>query len=459
MNRTLLLVLLSITLLSCTGSGSKKRNTQETASVETTETENSQDEAIPETKQELLWYILMKIPEKHTPYDFLTTQEQRREAKETGIYTPYSGDDDDSDNDYLEFEDISGGVTALLLSFPTEDEKKLIIIYQQRDRIYEVTHVVADYTYEFVLATGKLTPIERPMDPYTFEEFFDESIFTPKQLRAVKYSFNNKAYHTIEHSVYYDCDLKIYIHIDACFGDEYFDSEEEFRNCNDIAWNSRPSAGTERYWDGKRFVKRAESVKENAPTTNKPSEVIEDSAVTQEGAAQKTDEIINKQLLWKILAKIPEEAVTKEYLQAAQSQKTMEGRYKFPPYENYKHYLILNCMYEEGQVLACYPTEDRKKLIVIFHHAQGIDGANTILTDLTFEYELATGTLTPVERPVDPFTLDEFIDESILTPKQLKAIKYSFGRGEKLIYNFTDKRYEFGVYLLPDNSHEEFWEV
>ena len=190
---------------------------------------------------------------------------------------------------------------------------------------------MADYTYEFVLATGNLTSIERPIDPYTFDEFFDESLFTPKQLRAVKYSFNNKAYHTIEHSIYYECDLKIYIHIDACFGDEYFDSEEEFRSCNDIAWNSRHEAGTERYWDGKRFVKRAENVIENAPMTNKPSVVIEDSAATQEGATQKMDEIINKQLLWEIFVKIPEEAVTNEYLQMAQYKKKWKDDINFLP--------------------------------------------------------------------------------------------------------------------------------
>ena len=458
MNRTFLL-LLSISLLSCTG---KKENTTQ-ANVATGIDEEMpaiQNEEIPETKQELLWYILMKIPENHTPYDFLSTQEQRREAKETGMYTPYSGEDD-SDKDYLEFEDLPESISALLLSFPTEDEKKLIIIYQQKEYVFDVYHVVADYTYEFELATGKLTPIERPIDPYTFDEFFPESIFTPKQLRAVKYSFNNKAYHTINHSIYNKCDLQIYLNIDACFGNEYFDSEDEFRNCNNIAWEYvyEHDKGAKRYWNGRRFVKRDESEKENAPITNKPNEEIDNSAKPQEGTEQKTDEIITKKLLWEIFAKIPEEAVTEEYSLKAQRKKTLEGRHKYPPFENYKNHLIISGM-EEGQILVCYPTGDKEKLVTIFHYAYGIDGANTIETDLTFEYDISTGELTPIERPVDPFTFDEFIDESFLNPKQLEAIKYAFKNGKKFIYDFTDSKDEFGVVLIPDNnSPEEFGTV
>jgi len=436
--RKLAFALLAVSILSCTGRD---------GSNTTIEANEKNSLATQKISQELLWEILMKIPEKHTPYGFLTTQEQRQKEKEYAYI-------DDGDKNYLKFEDLSEGVSAILICFPIEDSEKLIVIYNQTEYIFGITHTVADYTYEYELATGKLTPIERPIDPYTFDEFYDESIFTPKQLRAVKYAFNNKACHNLYYSEYGEKNcIEISLNIDACFGKECFDTEEEYNECRDIAWEyyNQGDEWVKRYWNGKRFVKNTENKK--SPTTKKPSvktKAIENSSSKQE----KTNEIINKELLWKIFMKIPKETTTEYYRTKLQNQKARAARYKIPPYENHKNYISLADV-EEGVILACYPTEDGKKLISIFYQEYGIDGANTVEANLTYEYELATGILTPIECPIDPFTLDEFIDKSILTPKQLKLLENSLERGNKLIFNHYENRDVIEIYLLPDNSNGE----
>jgi len=404
--------------------------------------------------RDLLWEILMKIPEKHTPYGFLTTQAQRLEAKETGMYTPYG--DDDMDQNFLHFEDLSEGVYASLIYFPSEDGKKLIIIYHQNETVFYSQRTVADYTYEYDLANGKLTPIERPMDPLSLNEFFDLSAFTPKQLRAVQYAFQNKTYHTLYYSEYSEKDcIEISLQLDACFGEEAFDSEEAYNECRSIMWEQRREAGGKRYWDGQRFVRHAQVEEEISPVSrNIETTAIENPVTAEEGSLQKTDEIINRDLLWKIFMKLPEDVASEYYIGLAQRQKQRESRYKIPPYVNHKNYILLP-EEEMGTILACYPTEDNKKLLTIFHQEHGIDGANTVTEDRCFEYEPATGKLTVVERPMDPYTLDEFIDTSLLNPTQLRLLRYSFQLGNRFILDFTSSKQGFGVYLMPDGGSDE----
>ena len=132
-SKTLVLALFAVIMLSCTGRD---------GSTATNEINEENSLATQKISQELLWEILMKIPEKHTPYGFLTTQEQRQKEKEYAYI-------DDSDKNYLEFEDLSEGVSAILICFPIEDSEKLIVIYNQTEYLFGITHTVADYTYEY----------------------------------------------------------------------------------------------------------------------------------------------------------------------------------------------------------------------------------------------------------------------------------------------------------------------
>ena len=141
---------------------------------------------------------------------------------------------------------------------------------------------------------------------------------------------------------------------------------------------------------------------------------------------------IEAELLWKIFMKIPKDKMADDVFLTEEDIKKAKSEEQFEAGSNYLRYEL----YREGGnitvTMACYPSDDGKKLVTIFNYRGGMDGFNITFVDKTYEYELAAEILTPVERPIEPFTLDEFYnnDNSFFTPKQYSAIQK----------NFADKR-------------------
>ena len=257
MNRTfLILTLFAITLMSCTGKGSKNATQAETSGdtgmVENSlATENAANETADKTiTSKLLWEILIKAPIDKKLEDMGLTKEQLRKAKEEGFFD--TGHEDNKKN-YLEYDETNGdGVRKYITiaCYPTDDGKKLITIINAGGGV-DIFGTSIDVTYEYELATGKMSPIERPIEPYTIDEFYDKSFFTAIQFEAIQKSFIDPLqYH------FGEIDKDGY-GVSLDIGD-YFDTWEEFEECRDVMYKYNEEHGNfwiRRQWDGKRFVK------------------------------------------------------------------------------------------------------------------------------------------------------------------------------------------------------------
>jgi len=60
--------------------------------------------------------------------------------------------------------------------------------------------------------------------------------------------------------------------------------------------------------------------------------------------------------------------------------------------------------------LAAYLTDDMRNIVLIVQYGGGLDGYS-LLSDKTLNYDIATGSFTEIERPVDPFSVDELLNK------------------------------------------------
>ena len=263
MKRThFLLTLFAISLLSCAYKGEKKQaetntDTNFVANLQTTQDEviEAVDEIITE---KLMWEILMKAPIEKALEDMLLTKAALEKVKtEGGFNTGY----EDNKKNYLKYDetDVNGVRKFITVAcYPSDDGKKLITIINAGGGI-DFFGTFMDQTYEYELATGRLMPVERSIEPYTIDEFYDKSFFTPKQYEAIQKSFNNEnQYHFGEiDKDGYGVMLGVY---------DYFDTWEEFEECRGMMYKYREEHGNmwiRRQWNGKRFVKIQEEASEN----------------------------------------------------------------------------------------------------------------------------------------------------------------------------------------------------
>ena len=164
---------------------------------------------------------------------------------------------------------------------------------------------------------------------------------------------------------------------------------------------------------------------------------------------------VSNLLLWKIFMKIPKDKMDDDIFLTEEDIKKAKSEGLFVAGSNNLRY---DQFYgESGSVIyvtmACYPSDDGKKLITIFNYRRGVDGFNITFVDNTYEYELATEILTPVERPIEPFTLNEFYnnDNSFFTPKQYSVIQKRFA--DKRQFHLSDVNKDgFKVFLGIDNE-------
>jgi hypothetical protein len=170
---------------------------------------------------------------------------------------------------------------------------------------------------------------------------------------------------------------------------------------------------------------------------------------------------ITEDVLWEIFLKIPVDSMS-EYLFTTKEQRLQARADKaFNKEYNDADSNVLE--YDETNMdgvrnfmrLACYPTDDGKKLIAIFHYGGGVDIFGTS-SDQTYEYDIATGDLKAIERPMDPYTVDEFFYETILSPEQHNQLLKSFSKEMSLNYVLINKS-GYSKYFAAYNAFEE-WE-
>ena len=167
--------------------------------------------------------------------------------------------------------------------------------------------------------------------------------------------------------------------------------------------------------------------------------------------------------LWDIFMKIPKDSVPDHWDFRTKPQRQLakiNQEFKIQYGNSYNH-LAYNGFVGEGfdvfMGIAGYLTENEKKIIALFYYGGGV-GMTATDSKQTYEYDIASGELKTIECPIDPFTEDEFFDESILTSDQLEELRTSFSSpfGDNLInYSIMD-RDGFNVFFEAADSFEEW---
>ena len=170
---------------------------------------------------------------------------------------------------------------------------------------------------------------------------------------------------------------------------------------------------------------------------------------------------ITEDLLWEVFLKIPVDSMseylftTKEQRLQARADKVFNTEYNYADSNTLEYDETNSDGVRNFMRLACYPTDDGKKLVVIFHYGGGVDIYSTP-SDQTYEYDIATGDLKAIERPMDPYTADEFFNETILSPGQFKQLQKTFNKEKNLNYVFINKS-GYSTYFAAYDAFEE-WE-
>ena len=174
------------------------------------------------------------------------------------------------------------------------------------------------------------------------------------------------------------------------------------------------------------------------------------------------ESIINEDLLWDIFLKIHEDSIPDYLFNTIQKRRQAKIDELFTTgYEDIeKNRLRYDVTDSNGSRifmgLACYLTDDGKKLITLFYHGAGMDVYEN-LSNQTYEYDMATAELKAIERPIDPYTIDEFIDEATLTPEQISEMKKLFSY-KNLLINVDINRTGFSVYFSAIDAFDYDWE-
>jgi len=200
--------------------------------------------------EDLLWNIFLKIPVDSMSEYLFTTIQQRQQARLDSVFNVgFKGENNDNVLVYDETNNDGVRNFMRLACYPTDDGKKLIVIFHYGGGV-DIYATVSDQTYEYDIATDDIKAIERPIEPYTADEFFYELIFSSGQLRQIRKAFHEKKplnYVFINRSGY-----SMYFAAYDAFED--WDEYEEYGDLISIFYEMRENF-VRREWDGKRFVK------------------------------------------------------------------------------------------------------------------------------------------------------------------------------------------------------------
>ena len=209
--------------------------------------------------EEMLWEIFMKIPEEDMPEYWSWPIKTDRQRRLTKINKQLKNQHDKYDNHLCYDETIRDGVRNFmgLSGYMTDDEKKIIALFYEGGGV-DIFSTPFKQTYEYNIATGELTTIECPIDPYTEDEFFDEPFLTSKHLQQLRASFRSPNRDEYINYVGMDRDgFNVYFATYDAFDDwdEYIEHADVVRTFYDYD-NDR----VRREWNGKRFVKTKRNI-------------------------------------------------------------------------------------------------------------------------------------------------------------------------------------------------------
>lgn len=150
-------------------------------------------------------------------------------------------------------------------------------------------------------------------------------------------------------------------------------------------------------------------------------------------------------LLTEIFYKLPE-SVMPDYLKTDAQRREVR-------LERYNNRLGVENL--EGEIyeqwyMAGYLTKDNRNVVLMVMYGGGMDGFSVMDMDKTLNYNIKTGELKEIKRPMDPFTADELIDESHFDNPELaaKAKAYYNNHKNSLFYqDFSKDGFELSVSL------------
>jgi len=93
--------------------------------------------------------------------------------------------------------------------------------------------------------------------------------------------------------------------------------------------------------------------------------------------------------------------------------------------------------YDLWEMAVYYLEEDDSKAIVIVQYGSGLDGF-TLKSDKTLRYDFKTKLFAEVEREMDPFTVDEMIDETLFDTPALAAKAKAFWNKNKQTVRYSE---------------------
>ena len=251
-----LLLLLFFGCNSRSKSNQSSETQQETELLLENETDAEQAEISPpstgDISEEMLWDIFMLIPEDSiSHFEKFSTKQQRRLAKiNQQLKLAYCCDN------HLEYNGFTGeGFSRFMgvAGYLTEDKEKIVALFYYGGSV-DINETYSKQTYEYDISTGELKAIESLIDPFTEDEFFDETIITPRQLKILRTSFHSDDSDRLINYVTMDRDG-----FNVSFEDRYafWDYMKEYDKYADViaAFYKNYGKKVRREWDGKRFVK------------------------------------------------------------------------------------------------------------------------------------------------------------------------------------------------------------
>ena len=170
------------------------------------------------------------------------------------------------------------------------------------------------------------------------------------------------------------------------------------------------------------------------------------NSAKQKSAEQETQETVTtindeklSALLMEIYYKLPA-SVMPDYLKTEAQRRETDAS----EYSKHANYLFCDNFPGDGLReqwrLAGYLTDDNNNIVLIIQYGGGYDGYYGIKLDKTLNYNIQTGTFTEIERPIEPFTSGELIDDNDFDTTILaeKAKKF-FNENKTLYYRDFNK--------------------
>jgi len=128
---------------------------------------------------------------------------------------------------------------------------------------------------------------------------------------------------------------------------------------------------------------------------------------------------------------------------AAHRERNMQDYVPFEDNHLIKNNFSGDGTYDQWDMAVYYLADDDSKAVVIVRYGAGLDGF-TLESDKTLLYDFKAKIFTEIERPMDPVTVDEVIDETLFESTALAAKAKAFWNKNKQIVQYNDfDRYGF----------------